>query len=154
MAGRYVLSLVAAALIAGMLQSLVKEGSCGRVMKILCGLFLVVTALKPLKKLDFPDPEKWMAALDAEADAAVREGEAAYAKDYAAVISDRLEEYILDKAAQLGLDVSVELTVSPEGIPDAVTIRGSPGALQKARLEAVIIQDLGIPKEKQRWSEE
>ena len=91
MAARYVLSLIAAALIAGILQSFVKEGSCARVLRLLCGLFLMVTALKPLKDLQIPTLEDWTASWNAEAEAAVREGEERYASEYSAVIIKQLE---------------------------------------------------------------
>ena len=152
MAARYVLSLIAAALIAGILQSFVKEGSCARVLRLLCGLFLMVTALKPLKELQIPALEDWTASWNAEAGAAVREGEERYASEYSAVIIKQLEAYILDKAAQLGLSVQVQLTLTADNLPESALLTGQATQQQKQAMEAVIESDLGIPKEKQQWN--
>lgn len=152
MAARYVLSLIAAAFIAGILQSFVKEGSCARVLRLLCGLFLMVTALKPLKELQIPALEDWTASWNAEAGAAVREGEERYASEYSAVIIKQLEAYILDKAAQLGLSVQVQLTLTADHLPERVLLTGQATQQQKQAMESVIESDLGIPKEKQQWN--
>ena len=151
MAARYVLSLIGAALIAGILQSFVKEGSCASVLKILCGLFLMVTALKPLKDLQIPTLEDWTASWNAEAEAAVREGEERYAGEYGAVIRQRLEAYILDKAAALGADVSARFTLDEQDLPRTVTLTGSCTPAQKQALARVLAEDLGIPEERQIW---
>lgn len=152
MAARYVLSLIGAALIAGILQSFVKEGSCARVLKILCGLFLMVTALKPLKDLQIPTLEDWTASWNTEAEAAVREGEERYAGEYGAVIRQRLEAYILDKAAQLGLSVQVQLTLTADYLPESALLTGQATRQQKQAMESILESDLGIPKEKQQWN--
>ena len=152
MAARYVLSLIAAARIAGILQSFVKEGSCARVLRLLCGLFLMVTALKPLKDLQIPTLDDWTASWNAEAAAAVREGEERYASEYSAVIIKQLEAYILDKAAQLGLSVQVQLTLTADHLPERVLLTGQATQQQKQAMESVIESDLGIPKEKQQWN--
>ena len=45
---QYVLSLTAAALLGGILLSCVPEGSTGKVLRLVCGILITVTALKPL----------------------------------------------------------------------------------------------------------
>lgn len=152
MLAKYVLGLICAALIAGILQSLVKEGSCARVLKLLCGVFFLVTALKPLVKVQMPDLSQWVSSWEAEGEAAVQEGEDSYAKAYSDGIRQRLEAYILDKAAQLGLTVEVTLTLSPEGLPEGAVLSGDGEEGAKEKLMTILRDDLGIPKEKQQWN--
>ena len=151
MAARFVLGLICAALIAGILQTLTEKSSCARVIQILCGIFLMVTALKPLKTVEFPDISAWAKAWDQEADRAVQEGEAIYNRQYASVIKEQLEAYILDIASQLGLSITAQLELTREGLPDSVTFTGEAGQREKEKLQERIAKDLGIPKEKQLW---
>lgn len=153
MAARFVLSVISAALICGILQSIVKEGSCARVLKILCGIFLIITVLKPLKKIEFPDLSQWTASWEKEAEDAVRDGKQVYEKEYASGIQARLQAYILDKAAQLGLSVRVDIALSTDNIPESVIISGTAGKREREQLETILTRDLGIPKEKQQWNE-
>ena len=112
----------------------------------------MVTALKPLKDLQIPTLEDWTASWNAEAEAAVREGEERYASEYSAVIIKQLEAYILDKAAQLGLSVQVQLTLTADHLPERVLLTGQATQQQKQAMESILESDLGIPKEKQQWN--
>lgn len=147
----YVWSLICAALIAGILQSLLKEGGCARVLKLLCGVFFMVTALKPMLKLEIPDLTQWASSWEEEGEAAVRAGEDSFSQAYSDGIRQRLEAYILDKAAQLGLSVQVRLTLSPEGLPEAAVLSGIGQEREKEQLMTILTNDLGIPKEKLQW---
>ena len=72
------------------------------------------------------------------------------------VIKANCEEYILDKAEELGTaDIKVGITVftSPEGIPIPYSseISGTLIFPQKEDLSKILTEDLGIPAERQRW---
>lgn len=153
MLSRYIFGLICAALIAGILQSLLREGGCARVLKLLCGVFFLVTALKPLLRLEIPDLSQWISVWEEEGEAAVQEGEDSFSQAYSDGIRTRLEAYILDKAAQLGLSVEVGLTLSPEGLPEAAVLSGEGTEAEKERLMTILATDLGIPKEKLQWKE-
>ena len=98
-----------------------------------------------------PDLYSWLAGLDMDAWDAVQQGE-----DYVALrrregICERLEAYILDKAAALGADVSVRFTLDDQDLPRTVTLTGSCTPAQKQALARVLAEDLGIPEERQIW---
>lgn len=152
MLAKYVWSLICAGLIAGILQSFWKEGSCARILKLLCGVFFMVTALKPLGRLEIPDVSQWVSTWESEGEAAVRQGEDSFDQAYADGIRQRLEAYILDKAAQLGVTVEVTLTLSPEGLPEGAVLSGDAAEVEKEKLMAILSTDLGIPKEKLQWN--
>lgn len=151
MAARYVLSLIAAALAGGILTGLLPGGSCGRALKLLCGVFLLAAVLRPVGKLELPDVGAWLENLDREAEAAARAGEDSIEAQRRQVISDRLEAYILDKAAGLGLEAAVELTLDENGLPDSAALTGTWTQTQREQMERILEEDLGVPKERQRW---
>lgn len=153
MAAKYVLSLCAAALVSGILMDLNREGLPGQVMKVLCGLFLMLTALGPLGRLSLPDVGDWAAKWQEEAREAVAEGERYAAQNRRTGITDGLDAYILDKAAALGLEVQARVTLSDEELPVEVELTGSPTPAQKRQLEEQLVGALGISKEAVRWKE-
>lgn len=151
MAGKYVLSLVTAALIGGIVTGFFPDGSFRRLLRLLCGVFLLTVVLAPVSALEMPDLDSWLAGLDMDAWDAVQQGE-----DYVALrrregICERLEAYTLDKAAALGADVSVRFTLDDQDLPRTVTLTGSCTPAQKQALARVLAEDLGIPEERQIW---
>ena len=71
-----------------------------------------------------------------------------------AVIAEKTETYIWDKAYQLGLDVTASVTVAAgeSGIPlpESVTLAGP----YSPALAAAIEEGVGVPVERQYWLEE
>ncbi len=60
----------------------------------------------------------------------------------------------MDKAAQLGAEVTVSVETDADGdwpYPVAVTIQGSVTETQKTALSAYIAAELAIPAERQEW---
>ena len=145
MASRYVLSLITAALLGGIITGILPSGSCGKLLKLLCGVFLLAAVLRPLGELELPD-------LDAQA--AVADGLDFAQAQKRQVISQRLEAYILDKAAELGMDIGVELTLDKTHCPQAALLTGSVSQSQRACLGEILETELGIPKECQHWQED
>ena len=154
MASRYVLSLITAALIGGILTGLLPGGSCGKLLKLLCGVFLLAAVLRPLGKVELPDVELWLSGQDLDARAAVEEGMSYARSQKRQVICSRLEAYFLDKAAELGMDIGVELSLDGADCPQAVRLTGSVSQSRRERLGEVLETELGIPKENQCWQEE
>ena len=87
-----------------------------------------------------------------------REQEALYRKNQqevlAAIIAEKTEAYIWDKANRLGLACEVRVTTAAgeSGIPlpDTVTIRGP----YSAALALCVEEEVGVPAEKTIWLEE
>ena len=151
MAGKYVLSLVTAALIGGIVTGFFPDGSFRRLLRLLCGVFLLTVVLAPVSALEMPDLDSWLAGLDMDAWDAVQQGE-----DYVALrrregICERLEAYILDKAADLHANLRVEVAVGEDNLPAAVTISGEASPYARRQIQAIIANDLGIAKENQKW---
>ena len=151
-ARQWLLGVVLTAFAGGLARQLAPKGRERALVGLVCGLLLTLALLEPLAELewaaaarDWPGPAQ--AAL---AESYRQEGQAALS----AVIAEKTEAYILDKADRLGLRCAVEVAVSAgeSGIPlpDAVTIRGG----YSAALAACIEEEVGVPPEKQIWLEE
>ena len=151
-ARQWLLGVVLTAFAGGLARQLAPKGRERALVGLVCGLLLTLALLEPLAELewaaaarDWPGPAQ--AAL---AESYRQEGQAALS----AVIAEKTEAYILDKADRLGLEcqVAVAAAVGESGIPlpDTVTIYGR----FSADLAACIEEEVGIPAEKIIWLEE
>ena len=122
-------------------------------VRLVSGLLLALAILRPLASRDWAD-------LELPAVPAFRAGEqaAVYRKNQqdmlSAIIAEKTEAYIWDKANRLGLPCTATVTTAAgeSGIPlpDAAVIRG-PYSEELARC---IEEEVGIPAEKLIWLED
>ena len=148
---QYILSVTAAAVLASILRTVAGEGAMGKLTKLLTGLFLAVTVLSPLVRLEIPDPSHWLEDYLADGDEAARAGEV-MAKEYSvAIISEEIEAYILDKAADLGTALTVEVKLDDRGLPETVTLTGSVSPGHREELSRMMLDELGVGEEAQIW---
>ncbi len=151
--GQYMISVAAAAVICGVVSKLT-EGSWKEMLRLLCGLVLTVTVLRPLAGAN---PEEWLElpfSYSNSARAIAQSGENMAREAMADIIKSEAEAYILDKAAALNADITVEVIVADEGepVPAAVRIRGQASPYARRRLESIVQTELGIGKEDQQWT--
>lgn len=150
----YLLSVIAAALLAAAAMSLLPKGSVRRVLGLCCGMLLAVTALRPVLRLDETALSQSLARFQMQAETARTGIEVKNRELVAAIIKSNTETYILDKASALGLEAEVEVTVELEAAypyPSAVTLTGSASAAQKQALRDYISENFAIPAERQTW---
>ena len=148
---QYVLSLTAAALLGGLLLSCVPEGSGRKILRLVCGILLTVTALKPLGQLRLPDLDALTGEYRQQAEAAVAMGQEMARMEAQEGIRKALEAYILDKAAELGLEITPEVFLDGSGIPVCVQLEGDVSSGMRQKMQTIITNDLGIPGEAQEW---
>ncbi len=148
----WVLGLTGAALFCAVATALTPDGPVKGVVKTLCGVVMAAALLTPLFSFDFPSYALYLA--EARRDAAEITVQAEEISDSLSrtIIAERLEAYILDKAAELGANVTeaeVTLQWSTEGAwyPSAVTLSGN----YNAALSDCIEGELGIPQAAQTW---
>ena len=148
--GVWILRLTGAAMVSAAAVSLTPKGRAGRVVRLACGLMSVSVLLGAAASVDggtlFPEkayPQGEIAsAVDAE-------------KAIRAVIEERAEAYISDKAASLGLaDITVLIAAEKT---DAgwyfarAEVRGTWDAAAGKALSRHITETLGIAEEDQEW---
>lgn len=151
----YVLSVSASAIICALAVRLTEnQGSQGTVIKLIAGLLLTFSVIRPVADLKFTQWDEWNLDMSQYVQAAVGEGEDMTRQALADGIISRTQAYILDKAESLGLSLEVKVTVSEDTlpVPKSVWLRGSASPYAKARLTSFIQEDLGIAREDQTWN--
>lgn len=151
---QYLLSVVSAAVISALAINVIgKKGIYASVVKLLAGLFLSITVISPWAKLQIGDLSSYLDNLELDAADVIAKGEYMAADAAGTIIKDQLEAYILDKASAIGIQVKVEvvLTDTDPPVPCSVTISGAASPYAKQRLQQMIADELGIPKENQSW---
>lgn len=150
----WLLGIVLTSLAGGLARQLAPQGREQAMVRLAAGLLLAAAILRPLAG------QRW----DAEAllpdmpDLRAGEQAAAYQKNQqdalSAIIAEKTQAYIWDKANQLGLDCTVSVAAAPgEGgipLPESVTVRGR----YSGELARWLEEEVGIPAEKQIWLEE
>lgn len=149
-----VLAVTAASLVCGMINAVLPGNMTKDAIRFLCGLFVVYTLLSYGKNLEFHFTDQSFRDLlsDAhhEADAGAQDAK----RELAKVIKSGCETYILDKAADMGVAIEPEVSVSDDDLPLPlyVILRGAILPDQKSSLSQIIAADLGIAKEDQHWT--
>jgi len=151
---QYVLQLIAAALLCGIVTGLVNKGHLKEIVKIICGIFLSITALQPMVGMDMSFLTDYIDQFSDVTAEAVASGEEFARDSTGEIIKAECEAYILDKAAELNTQITVTVKLSKDNppIPVSVQISGAVTPYIRLRLEEIIQQDLGITKENQIWT--
>lgn len=152
---QYVISVVAAAILCGILKSILpgKDAMAG-ILRLITGIFLAFTVIKPLTRIELGDLPVLSFDYLTEAQIASADGEKIAADAMADIIKQQAEAYILDKAQSLNLQLTVTVTVSDGALPAPVGVRlsGTVSPYAKSCLARIIEEDLGIAKENQIWT--
>lgn len=152
--GAYIVSVSVTALICGIVKSLVKDSSGVRAIEMVCSLMMLLAVLRPVLNLDFGEVSQMTFPSLPDASYFIEEGELVSRNTAADIIKQNTEAYILDKAAAMGLEITVSVTVSNDDLPVplGVELSGKVSPYLKLRLEEMILQDLNITKENQTWT--
>ena len=150
---QYLLSIVGAAIICSIAKNISNEKTLsGAMLRLVAGIIMTVTVLAPVVNLDLNDLPLMTTNFMDEASAIAAEGEEMAASARNAIISDRAEAYILDKAAAFGAALEVEVTISDGTMmPQGARIKGAISPYAKLQLQRIMEQDLQIAKENQQW---
>ncbi len=151
---QYIISVTAAALLCGIITSLLnKKESNFTIIKLLSGLFLAYTVIAPLTKIKLTDIASYSDNISASAEHYVQSGADYAYSEAASIIKERSEAYILDKAASMGLDIEVEITLGSTDppLPASAVIKGAVSPYAIEMLQVCFLDDLGIPKENLLW---
>lgn len=150
----YLLSVTAAAILCGIMNTLTgTKGTIAAVMKLLSGIVLSLAVLQPLGSLALEDLGDYLQGVNLDAADAVEAGTQQTNLALGARIKEQTEAYILDKAAELSLELTVEVQLDSGSLPKPVRVvlRGAASPHAKTTLQELIYQELGIPKEAQTW---
>lgn len=149
----YILSVICAAFLCAIVSGMVdKKSTVGAVLKLICGIFLTFTVVKPITEIRLSEWEAIPWDLLQEAEAVSNIGSNQAQAELEAIIKQKITAYILDKANSLDGTLSVEVTLDEAGIPVEVILTGTISSQGKDTLSGILQSDLGIAKENQIWN--
>lgn len=152
----WVRALLAAALLLGVVETLVPEGSVRPVARFAVGPVLFLLLVRPLVELV---PERILSNWESEVEAmsACSEELNHAGESYLwEVMSRESAEYIQTKAAAQGITVRAEVTCTGSDglpLPEEAVLRGALSEEQQAWLSALVSEDLGIAPDRVRYEE-
>ena len=153
--GTYILSVTAAGILCGIVTSILGEkSSYSGVIKMMAGIFLAVSVVKPLVNIRLGSADGYLSDLNIDGQTAAEVGIQMSEDAMNSIIKSKVEAYILDKAASLGVKLSVEVRVENGSIPQISNVRltGPISPYAKQQLSSILCADLGIAKEKLKWN--
>ena len=144
-------AVVSVTLLLSLLRVLTPPGAVQSAASFAGGLALASVLLRPLSNLPLPDwdPAGYRAAVREEQAEAAR----SWTEALSAEVSARTEQAVFRAASERGLLLDVHVDVRADGngvpLPWAVTLSGA----RDAGLERWIADALGIPRERQVWTD-
>lgn len=146
-------AVIAASFLVALAQGMVPEGTVRKISGLIGGLVLMMVLVRPLLGADFDKIDLQYDAYAAEIGQRQAELETESQTAREALIAEKTEAYILDKAASLGLDCTVRVLLEPgeDGIP--VPAAAELAGQTSAELADYMAQELGISKERQVYHE-
>lgn len=149
--GQYIIALICAAFISGILLSFFQSGPTRSILRLCCGAFISLTALSLFPNFSIPDLNSFRSHFILEGQQIAAHGEKTAREEIQKNIKRTLEEYICDVAQREGAELQVNIHISDTGIPEAIQLQGQFVEATQAKLQSMITKDLGIRKEDQEW---
>lgn len=151
---RWMIGIFAAALLTAVALTITPKNK--KAVALAGGLIMILAAVKPLGELTYQDISAQIAKYQIKADE-LRSGiNVGSAEIMAVIIQEQTEAYILDKAAELGLEIEVEVTTQQASdgwpYPTDVKVTGQLSESDIQRLGRIISEDLAVAPDRQEWS--
>lgn len=148
--------ICALSILCGVLCSMMPDGSVKRVAGILCSCVLIITAISPLRDLDFDYYARLITNYREREAEIARRGDEISERLNRTVIQAECEAYISDKAEKLGLTIEsakVELEWSADSawVPYSAKISADITPAEREKLADVLLAELGIQPERVEW---
>ena len=152
----YLLTFISACFLCAVVQALMPKGAEKKAACFGCGLVLILTVLKPVAALDLEHLARSISRWEIQASEIQSGIKIENQELIAAIIKEKCETYIWDKAAALGIvPQSVEVEILADGSqphPCSVKITGEYTQGQKQQLSQWIRQELAVGTEDQEWT--
>ena len=145
----WVFRIIGASVISSIAMSVTLSTKMKRVVSLCCSFLAAAVLLTPLAGLS--DASLSLPDLKESASFRASQLEKRNAELRTSIIASECEAYILNKAAELGAQVSVSVTLDDKETPYSCSITTDSGGAVKFALSETIEKDLGIPLERQYW---
>ena len=151
----WITSIVMVTMLLTVAQSMIPEGRIQKIFSFSGGLVLLIALLQPVLNLDPVDVDFRMETYAEEVRIRQEELTQSVGAEWETIIEQETAAYISDKASELGVQCTAEVTFSysEEGVafPTAATVRGKLTQKQRDDLTRILESELAIPKEKQTY---
>lgn len=152
---QYLLRVTATGLLVSLVLALLPKGRGKKVAQICGSLLIVLAVLSPLVKINPADLARGFVAAVLDIPDETRD----FSEQGALWLSERIksqcEAYVLDKAAEHGIAVDVEIRLEETDgtypYPKSAVIRGQYNEEERQSLQNILEETLGIPPERQEW---
>lgn len=151
----YLLGIVAAAVLCGILSRLINpKSTVGIAVKLIAGFLLLLAVVSPWADIRLENVLDWADSITADGAYYVSQGEMMAEEKYRAGIKERTEAYIVDEAKALQCSLQAEVSVSADAmpVPESVILTGDASPYARQALIAVLTQSLGIGREDIIWN--
>jgi hypothetical protein len=146
----YILSIIGCILFCGIILQIVSDFRAKKTIQLISGTVLAITLLAPLSSFSFRDIQKLdRETISPEIYIDMGRQEARNAQEVC--IKDAYESYVKNKANELGMLVTVNVSLDEDMYPCFARIYAQSGSDKVKRLEEILEEDLGITKENQIW---
>ena len=152
---KYLFSVIASTFVVSIISIIPgSKTSLSAIIKIICGLFLVLTVVSPLSNIQLKVPTELLSSVSVDCNAIIEDATTIAYDAKAAIIIDQVSAYVLEKANTFDCNLQVNITVSDDDppIPASITLSGNISPVARQKLESIIEKDLGIPMECQLWN--
>lgn len=153
--GQYLFSVLIAALLTTIVCIFVSEKtSSGLTLKIICGIFLVFTAISPVLDIHIIDLSDYWSTISEDTQHISAYGIESSLAEQKTIINEYLTAYVLEKAHALNLDVDTYIEFNNDSIPTPYKIyfKGNASPYAREELTQYITENLGIPEEHLIWN--
>ena len=154
----YLLRLVVCAFLVSLSAAMVTQPRLHRLVKLCGGCLLAIVALQPLVDIDFSRLPDLLYPYGLSQQNAVDEAERKNEALLEAMIRSQTEEAIRQALVEQGIEAEFRLTLRMDRsvgapVPWSVTVRSGCSDTQRSALSAFFTETLGIPKERQIWTD-
>jgi hypothetical protein len=111
---------------------------------------MMVSILKPVIPMDWETVDWDLRDLAAQKQEIIQQGTVYASETSAGIISEKMNAYVADIAAQYGADLQVETTVS-NGVPTKISLTGTASPYMRSQITSRIEQEIGIGREAVNW---
>lgn len=149
---QYIFSIVVCVFSCKIVSQIIFDPKRKALMHLVCGTVLAIFILRPLSNINLEDLLYFPLLDEGTAEHCITKGEKIAAEAQAEYIKASCEAYILDKAKRLGAEITAQVLLDENLIPQSADIEGSLDPDIQIQLQNILSDDLGIPKENQIWT--
>lgn len=150
----WIIGVIVAVLVCSFILEVTPDGRVKAVVRFACGIMVSIALVGIVMDFDYGSLSMYLAEYRENANNVALSAAENASKETRFIIEEKCEAYILDKAENSDISVSVSAKWSDNGYwyPYEVQISGAISESDRETLTRIIESELGVPEENQTWS--